>query len=333
MSEIDAEDPVRALVVGGGLLGGHVAVSLAERGHPVAVVSRSFNPWLLERVDGGVPVNLVERVIAPAEDLAGHIDAADVVFFMAGSSTPSHADRNLMSSTLDSVLTALTVLDLMRETSTRRIVLASSGGTIYGEPSVLPTPETHPLEPISAHGLNSVVTERYARFFASRFGFHITTMRYSNVYGPGQTGRRGQGVVAAWCRALALGGPIRVFGDLDVRRDFVYAEDAAEATVAAALAPSAEGAFNVGSGVGTPLRDVLHLVVAAAGRDEHIEARPARGVDVSTTALDCSRLGAVTGWSATTPLEEGIRHSWEWLAERAGDLDAARRIDALERTD
>lgn len=319
-------------MLGGGLLGGHVAVRLAERGHPVTVASRSFNPWLLERVHDGAAVELVERTIAATAELTDLIAAADVVFFLAGASTPTHADRHLTSSTVDSVVTALTVLDAMRQTDTRRVVLASSGGTIYGEPATLPTPESHPLDPIAIHGMNSVVTERYAEFFAQRHGFEVSLLRYSNVYGPGQTGRRGQGVVAAWCRAFSLGEPITVFGGLDVRRDFVYADDAAEATVEVALAPGATGAFNVGSGEAVPLRRVLELVGETADRPVSVRHEPSRGLDVAATALDCSRLTASTGWSAATPLTVGIRRSWDWVHGRltgTGKMHA----EATSRTD
>jgi UDP-glucose 4-epimerase len=314
------------LVVGGGLIGGHVAVALAEAGHEVTVVSRSFNPWLLDRVAVGTPISLVEQIVAPTDELTARIDAADIVFCMAGASTPSQADRNLMSSTLDSLPTALTVLDLMRETSTRRVVLASSGGTVYGEPIELPTPESHPLEPVSMHGMNSVAIENYARYFARRHGLHVTMLRYANVYGPGQTGRRGQGVIANWCTALLREEPITVFGGLGGRRDFVFVEDAAEATVAAALTPAAGQTFNVGSSVGTPLAEVLELVSAAAGREARLERRPGRGLDVSATALDCSRLERATGWAAATPLADGIRRSWEWLAGDADGRSVATRM-------
>jgi len=304
----------RALVIGGGLLGGHVAAALADQGHRTTVVSRSFNPWLREQDELCAVIDMVEAVVAPTPALARLIDDADVVFFMAGTSTPSYADQHTASSMLDSVATALTVLDLMRETSTRRVVLASSGGTVYGEPRQLPTNENEPLDPISIHGLNSVVMERYAAFYSDRHGLDATVLRYSNVYGPGQTGRRGQGVVAAWCRALALDEPITVFGDLSVRRDFVYAADAAAATVAAGLSPGADGPFNVGSGVGVTLAEVLDLVLDAAGRRVAVHRLPGRGVDVSATALDCSRLFHTTGWSPITSLAEGIRASWDWVS-------------------
>jgi UDP-glucose 4-epimerase len=287
---------------------------LAEQDLPVTVVSRSFNPWLLDRLESFGQTNLIEAAITPSRELGRLIAASDAVIFLAGASTPSHADQNVASSTLDSVMTALTVLDLMRNAGVRRIVLASSGGTIYGEPGRLPTPESHPLEPISVHGLNSVITERYARFFAVNYGFEVTVLRYSNVYGPGQTGRRGQGVVAAWCRALALGEPVTIFGSLDLKRDFVYADDAADATVAALTAPC--GTYNVGSGHGSSLAEVLDLVLTSAGRTLEVRREPWRGLDVSATALDCSRLRAETGWFPRTSLSAGVRSSWEWLSER-----------------
>ena len=305
----------RALVIGGGLLGGHVAVTLAERGHSTRVFSRSFNPWLVSRSE----IDLIEGVVAPTPELSALIGEADVVIFMAGTSTPVHADRHTASSMLDSVATALTVLDLMRGSSTRRVVLPSSGGTVYGEPRQLPTDESQPLDPISIHGLNSVVTERYAQFYSNRHGLDVAVLRYSNVYGPGQTGRRGQGVIAAWSRALALGDPVTVFGDLGVRRDFVFASDAAAATVAAAFAAEAVGTFNVGSGTGVTLAEVLDLVLDAAGSRVEVRQQPARGLDVSATALDCSRLAAVTGWVPTTPLAEGIQMSWEWVSHQLAD--------------
>lgn len=280
---------------------------------------------------GDLHVELVESTITATDALVEQIASADVVFFLAGASTPTHADRHLTSSTVDSVITALTVLDMMRETNTRRVILASSGGTIYGEPATLPTPESDPLDPISIHGLNSVVTERYARFFGERHDFDIAILRYSNVYGPGQTGRRGQGVIAAWCRALALGEPITLFGGLDVRRDFVFADDAAEATVDVALTPGANGAFNVGSGEAVSLGRVLQIVGETAGRPPSVQQQPSRGLDVSATALDCSKLTLATGWSAATPLADGVRQSWEWVQERLAPADA--KAGATSRID
>jgi UDP-glucose 4-epimerase len=304
------------LVVGGGFLGSHVAHRLAADGHTVVVFSRSFNDWLVRHdrpISGSI--ELAEGELPGAHGLADLIEQADVVFYLAGSSTPAIAQTDPGGSIVSSVVPAAAVLDLMRETSTRRIVIASSGGTVYGAVKQLPTSEQHPTEPISLHGHNSLTVERYAMFFAERHGFEPIILRYSNPFGPGQLARRGQGVVAAWCEALAHDETITLYGDGRARRDFVFVEDAADATVRAGLNASGPAVYNVGSGESTSLQDLLELLQREAGRRARIDQIPARPVDVPVTQLDCTRIAEELGWTARTSLEDGIRASWEWALQ------------------
>jgi UDP-glucose 4-epimerase len=301
------------LVVGGGFLGSHVAHRLATDGHAVIVFSRSFNDWLVrhDRPRSG-SIELAEGELPGGRGLAELIEQADVVFYMAGSSTPAFAQTDPGASIVSSVVPAAAVLDLMRETSTRRIVLASSGGTVYGAVTQLPTGESHATEPISLHGHNSLTIERYATFFAARYDFEPVILRYSNPFGPGQLARGGQGVVAAWCEALAHEETIKLYGDGLVRRDFVYIDDAAEATVLAGLNAGGPCIYNVGSGETTSLQTLLDLLQRVAGRSASIEQIPARPVDVPVTQLDCTRISDDLGWKATTSLQDGARASWQW---------------------
>ena len=249
--------------------------------------------------------------MVPGEGLLELVAAADVVFYMAGSSTPSMASADPGGSIIRHVVPAAAVLDVMRETSTRRIVIASSGGTVYGVAAQLPTSEDHPTRPISLHGHHSLTIERYAQFFVERHGFEAIILRFSNPYGPGQISRRGQGVIAAWTHALARDEPLLVFGDLTVRRDFVFVDDLIEATALAGLhAPP--GTYNVGSGQATPLEQVIDLLFATAGRETDVVHADSRPVDVATTQLDSSRLRAAIGWRPAVTLPEGIRAGWEW---------------------
>jgi UDP-glucose 4-epimerase len=304
------------LVVGGGFLGSHVAHRLAADGHAVVVFSRSFNDWLVrhERPRRG-SIELAEGELPGGHGLVDLIEQADVVFYLAGSSTPAAAQNDPGGSIMSSVVPAAAVLDLMRETSTRRIVIASSGGTVYGTVRQLPTTERHPTAPISLHGHNSLTVERYAMFFAERHGFEPIILRYSNPFGPGQLARRGQGVVAAWCEALAHDETITLFGDGQARRDFVFVEDAAEATVRAGLTADGPAVYNVGSGEATSLLSLLELLQRVAGRQARIDQIPARPVDVPITQLDCARIAQELDWRATTSLEDGIRASWQWTLQ------------------
>jgi UDP-glucose 4-epimerase len=158
--------------------------------------------------------------------------------------------------------------------------------------------------------------ERYAKFYAERHSVDVVVLRYSNVYGPGQLARRSQGVVAAWIRAIMAGEPIVLFGDGSVRRDFVYVDDAVAATLLTATNPAAHGAYNVGVGRASSLREVLDVVEDVVDRPFVVEAREAREIDVPIVELDCSRIQALTGWAPTTELHEGVTESWAWLQGR-----------------
>jgi UDP-glucose 4-epimerase len=306
----------RHLVVGGGFLGSHVAHRLAAEGHAVVVFSRSFNDWLVrhERPRRG-SIELAEGELPGDHGLAQLIEQADIVYYLAGSSTPAAAQTDPGGSIMSSVVPAAAVLDLMRDTSTRRIVIASSGGTVYGAVKELPTSERHPTKPISLHGHNSLTIERYATFFAERHGFEPIILRYSNPFGPGQLARRGQGVVAAWCEALAHDETITLYGDGLACRDFVFVEDAAEATVRAALNASGPTVYNVGSGESTALQSLLESLQREAGRRARIDQIRARPVDVPVTQLDCSRIADELGWRPTTSLEDGLHASWQWALQ------------------
>jgi UDP-glucose 4-epimerase len=316
------------LVVGGGFLGSHVAAALAAGGHPVTLYSRSFSAWLDDPGAGlgiglspdpraGAGILRVQGTLPPGEGLTDLIDAAELVFYLGGSSTPAMAGTDPGGSISSSVVPATAVLDLMRLTSTRRVVIASSGGAVYGVAGRLPTPETHPTEPISIHGHNSLTVERYAMFYARRHGFEPVILRYANPYGPGQLARRGQGVIAAWCDALAGGRPICIYGDPATRRDLVYVDDAASATLAAGFRAQAPGIYNVGSGCSFSLEELADRLQRISGRQAPIERQPDRSVDVPATQLDCSLLAAQTGWHPVTALDDGLRASWEW-ARRTG---------------
>jgi UDP-glucose 4-epimerase len=311
------------LIVGGGFIGAPLAERLAREGHRVTIYSRSFNARLARAKNDVLDrIRMVEGEVPPAGGLLELVSEADLVFYLAGTSTPAAANNDPGGSMTRHVVPAAAVLELMRETSTRRVIVASSGGTVYGLPQQLPTPEDYPTRPFSLHGHHSLTIERYAQFFAERFGFETIILRYSNPYGPYQVARRGQAVIAAWSEALARDEPLRIFGDPQTRRDFVFIDDLVEATALAGL-NAAGGTYNVGSGRATSLQEVAHLLVAASGRQPDILYAEARPVDVPVTQLDCSRLRSATGWSPSVSLSDGIQAVWDWAdqANAAGPYD------------
>jgi UDP-glucose 4-epimerase len=306
----------RCLVIGGGLLGSRVADALAASGRPTTILSRSFNPWLAQRPAGAPAIELVEGELPGAPEAGPLVAEAEVVFFLAGSSTPQLADEDAAASISALLEPALATFDLMRRAGRRRLVLASSGGTIYGRPRVLPTPESAPTEPTSVHGVNALATEQYALLYARQHGLEPAIMRFSNVYGPGQYARRGLGVIAAWCEALAREEPIALMGDGTVRRDFVFADDAAAAALAACFETRGPGIYNAGSGTSISLLELIELLGEVTGRTPEIAHLPPRAVDVLVTELDCTALRVKAGWRATVTLAEGIERCWRWTLDQ-----------------
>ncbi len=211
------------------------------------------------------------------------------------------------------VVPAAAVLDVMRETSTRRLVIVSSGGTVYGATKLHPTPESYPARPASLHGLHSLTIEKYTEYFAEHHDFDIVILRLANPYGPRQHARKGQGVIAAWSEALFRDESLVMYGDPTTRRDFVFVSDAVAAIALAGLEASA-GTYNVGSGVATELREVVALLEDVSEKRADVIQVDGRGVDLPTTQLDCSRLMAATGWEPRVGLVEGIGTTWDWVS-------------------
>jgi UDP-glucose 4-epimerase len=311
------------LVVGGGLLGGAVAQTLADQGHGVTVFSRSYGA-ALDPVIGrrpATPIRYVAGTIGESGLLRELIDDAEVVLYFAGGSTPAAGEAG--GSVGLSVVPATTMLEEMRRTGTRRIVVSSSGGTVYGNAAILPTPEDEPVRPTTIHAQNAATMESYVHFFGEHYGFEPIVLRIATAYGPGQRLRRGQGVISAWINAALDGEPLTVYGSPDTRRDFVYSLDVAEAATRAAFEAS-PGTYNVGSGRAIALAEVIELLDRLAGGDLEVVEQPGRGIDLPVTELDCSRLLAEVGWEPSTPFAEGLRSTWEWttaLREAAREAD------------
>ena len=241
--------------------------------------SRSFSDWLdRPGLAAARRIRRVTGVVPPGERLAELVDAAEIVFYLGGSSTPTMAGTDPGGSIMSSVVPATALLDLMRATTTRRVVLASSGGAVYGVVGELPTPEDHPTEPISIHGHNSLTVERYAMFYARHHGFEPVILRYANPYGPGQLARRGQGVIATWCDALARGRPIsRLRRPGDPARPALRRRRRRGDSRRRLRAPSAPGIYNVGSGCSVSLDELAARLQADLRPPGPDRAAPAPG--------------------------------------------------------
>jgi UDP-glucose 4-epimerase len=198
----------------------------------------------------------------------------------------------------------------------RRFVFASSGGAIYGEADA-PQDETHREAPLSPYGVAKLAVDKYLDVYRRRRGLAPVSLRLANVYGPRQSAAGEAGVVAVFARRLAAGQPLRIHGDGLQTRDFVYVRDVASLT-AALLERDAEGVFNVGTGVETPVRDLAARMCALAGGGA-VETAPAVPGEQRRSVLDAGKAARELGWRPATRLDAGLAATLEWFAERRGE--------------
>ena len=192
-----------------------------------------------------------------------------------------------------------------------RIILLSSGGTVYGPPAQPPYAESDEPAPVNAYGEAKLAHER----IALDGGIDATVLRVSNAYGPGQRPAPGQGVLAHWMTSVRDGVPVRVFGDPAATRDYVFVNDIARAVQAVHRAEVAPPVVNIGSGKATTLGELLDaLRVAIAPATVVEEHEPARDTDTSHSVLDISLARTALGWEPRTSLHDGVRAMWDWFA-------------------
>jgi UDP-glucose 4-epimerase len=204
-------------------------------------------------------------------------------------------------------------LSRLEQTSVRKIVFVSSGGTVYGIPQRNPIDEQHPTDPISSYGITKLALEKYVAMYATAAGIEYLILRPSNVYGEGQRLQIGQGVIGVLVDRALRGQELEVWGTGDSLRDYIYIADFISAVRALLTYTGSHRIFNVSGGKGHSLKDILQILRHQLGGLPDIRYKPARGFDVPANVLDASLLRAEVGWEPRVPLEEGVEHVIKWL--------------------
>lgn len=302
---------MRVLVIGGsGFIGSHVVDGLIASGHRVRVFDRQgerFRP----------PLKGVEYQFGTFGDRMAVIEALsgiDVVMHLVSTTFPGTANLDPKADVRDNLVASIALMEAMRDLGTPRLVFLSSGGTVYGIPQTVPIPEDHPLRPINSYGIVKVAIESYIDMFRRIHGISAAVIRASNPYGPRQSHSGVQGVVSTFLRRVEAGEPIEIWGDGSVVRDYLFVADLAGLCVRAAET-SIDGAFNAGSGTGTSLSEIVTTIGTITGADLRPVYKPGRPVDAPVSVLDVTRAREAFGWTAQTPLVDGMRATWAWMQD------------------
>lgn len=301
------------LILGGlGFIGRHVAIALMRQGAQVVVADRVLpSDELRSDLEAAVGASIeIRHVEFASANWAKELADIDVVHHYSWATIPQTANEDPIRDLEENVRATVRLLEEMRKHEHIRLVFASSGGTVYGRLSQIPVPETHPLEPITAYGVSKAAVEHYLSFYRGCYGLDCRVARISNPFGAGQDPRRLQGAASAFVFKALAGQEITIWGDGSVVRDYIHVTDLAEAMVALSLAPQADcgspPVFNIGSGNGASLNDILEALSARLGQPPKVSYLPARPFDVPISVLDISRVGDRLKWAPKLSLAEGL---------------------------
>jgi UDP-glucose 4-epimerase len=312
----------RVLVTGGaGFIGSHIAEAYLRDGWEVVVLddlSRGQESNVPEgacfvRADVRSPEARQTLVTGRFDVLNHHAAQIDVRVSV---------DRPAFDSQIN-VVGLVNLLEGAGEGGVSRVIFASSGGVVYGDPTVIPTPETAPKLPISPYGVSKLAGEYYLRALAALRGFEGVAMRYANVFGPRQDPKSEAGVVSIFVSRLLAGQPLTVFGDGRQTRDYVFVKDVARANVLAASIPiSGDGdldgpAFNIATSVQRSVLELAASVGQVMGRKPELEFAEARAGELFRSALDVSKAKKVLGWAPQYVFEDGLRELVDWFKKEA----------------
>ena len=313
---------MRAVVTGGaGFIGSTLTDRLLAEGHSVTIIDNLATGRLsnLESAQtAGNRFSFVELDVRSSEIPAALASAApDVVFHLAAQADVRvSVERPLFDAEVN-VLGGLNVIEGARLAGARKVVVASSGGTIYGDPRPedLPVDEQHSQHPISPYGVAKKVIDDYLYAFRFLHDLNYVALALANVYGPRQDPHGEAGVVAIFAGRLLRGEGCRIFGDGEQTRDFVFVDDVVDAFVRAA--ESGDGVLcNIGTGVETSVNSLYRAMAVAAGVATEATYEPARTGELARSALNPGFAGVELGWSPQTDLEAGALATLNWFREQ-----------------
>ena len=307
---------MKVLITGGaGFIGSHVADAYIGAGHDVVI---------LDNLATGNTENIPEKakfylldICSQELDKVFELEKPEIVDHLAAQISVTVSTRDPMQDARVNALGMLNLLGTAVRHSIKKFIFSSTGGAIYGDTEIMPTPESHPPQPISPYGIHKFLGEHYLRFYADQYGLAYTVLRYANVYGPRQNPLGEAGVVSIFINALLKGETPTVFAYPEepegMLRDYVYVQDVANANLLAADRGTGE-LINIGTG-GTTTTGALYQAISSLFENppqpKRGEARPG---DLHRSCLEISKANEILGWKPSVDLDEGLSRTVDFFS-------------------
>mgnify|MGYP001614075798 CR=1 FL=1 len=303
----------KVLITGGaGFIGSHLAEAYIQAGYDVVII---------DNLSAGRRANLPSKACFYQLDIRDPL--IPQVFLEERPAYVNHhaALASVRLSVEDpqkdagvNILGTLNVLESCVKAGVKKVIYASSGGVIYGDPDHVPSEECDPVRPLCPYGVTKAAVEMYLHYYSQVHGLAYTTLRYPNIYGPRQDPQGEAGVIAIFARKMLRAEPISIFGSGEQERDYLYVGDVARANLLALKAGDGQ-AYNLGWGRGVSVTEVFQRLKALTRYPLDPTFQPARKGEVSKNYLSAAKIQRELGWQPRVDLQEGMRRTVAHLRE------------------
>ena len=302
------------LILGGaGFIGSNLAKKLVSEGIRPTIFTRPTSSLInlasiLDNVD------IIYGDWTDENILSKIIQGANIVYHLITTTFPSSALDSSIYDIQSNLIPTVRLLELCTKFNVQKLIYASSGGTVYGDPQFTPITEEHPLNPRSLYGQSKVTIEKYLQFYARLKSLNVIILRISNPFGSGQKLLGVQGLVAVAMGCVVYNRPISIYGQGEAIRDYIYIEDVVEAIHLSAQNPSLKSAIlNISSGQGKSIIEVILAIEKVVGKSITKEFIPSRSGDVNVSILSNDLARETLGWFPSTEFTQAIQSTWQYV--------------------
>ncbi|MCX7879161.1 MAG: NAD-dependent epimerase/dehydratase family protein [Ignavibacteria bacterium] len=302
---------MKILVTGGaGFIGSHIVDAYINLGYDVTIV---------DNLSTGSQKNLNSKARFIKMDINDSIieelicdEKFDIINHHAAQIDVRISVENPFFDAQTNILASLRIYESAKKSNVKKIIFASSGGTVYGEQIYFPADENHPLLPCSPYGISKLANEKYLFYYKTIHNLDYVALRYSNVYGPRQNPYGEAGVVAIFTKKFLIGEQPIINGDGFNTRDYVYISDVVRANVLA-LKENVNGSFNIGTGKEHDVNYIFQKLKEITGSNLPKIHGPAKPGEQRRNSLSYEKFYLATGWKPEIDFDEGLKKTVEFF--------------------
>jgi len=304
---------MRILVTGGaGFIGSNLVDEFVKKEHRVVIID-DLSLGKKENINRKAKFYQLNIQSKKIDDIFRK-EKFDYVFHLAAQANVRKSVADPIFDASVNIIGTLNLLECSQKYNIKRFVFSSSGGVVYGDTEIIPTPESHPANPISPYGISKHSVEQYLDYYHKEFGLDYTILRYANVYGPRQNPEGEAGVIAIFLSKLLKGKQPIINGDGKQTRDYIFVKDVVKANVMGLTKKG--GVYNIGTGKETDLIELLRKICQLGNfkvKEKH--GPPLRG-EQRRSCLNCRKIEKEWGFKSPYSLTEGIKETIKWFKEK-----------------